>query len=158
MAETHPCRPMTVYGASKLAGELYALSHGRSYGLPVSVVRPFNTYGPREPWGGLRAEVLPRFFLQLEAGRAPVIYGDGSQPRDFTYVADTVEGLVRAAECDALAGDVVRHFAATDRARELFGFEAPVDIGDGLVRSVAWFRARGIAVHAGAALADAPKW
>ena len=107
MQESHPCRPMTVYGASKLAGELYALAHWRSYGLPVSVVRPFNTYGPREPWAGLRAEVIPRFFLLLESARAPVIYGDGSQTRDFTFVADTVEGLVRAGECDALVGDVV---------------------------------------------------
>ena len=49
MDEQHPCNPTTVYGASKLAGELYALACWRSYGLPVSVIRPFNTYGPREP-------------------------------------------------------------------------------------------------------------
>jgi UDP-glucose 4-epimerase len=107
MAETHPCAPMTVYGASKLAGELYALAVGRTYGLPVSVIRPFNTYGPREPWQGLRAEVIPRFILQLEAGRAPVIYGDGSQTRDFTFVEDTVTGIVAAGSCDELVGDVV---------------------------------------------------
>ncbi len=107
MSESHPCQPTTVYGASKLAGELYALACLRSYGLPVCAVRPFNTYGPREPWAGARAEVIPRFALQLEAGRAPVIYGDGSQTRDFTYVDDTVTGLVGAAECDAMLGEVV---------------------------------------------------
>lgn len=107
MSEEHPCKPMTVYGASKLAGELYALAHFRTYGTPVSVVRPFNTYGPREPHSGARAEVIPRFIQQLERGRAPVIYGDGSQTRDFTYVEDTVTGLVAAAECDELVGDVV---------------------------------------------------
>ena len=107
MAETHPLRPTTVYGASKLAGELYALACHRTYGLPVSVVRPFNTYGPREPYAGLRAEVIPRFVLQLLAGRSPVVYGDGSQTRDFTFVSDTVAGIVAAAECDALVGDVV---------------------------------------------------
>jgi UDP-glucose 4-epimerase len=107
MSEEHPLRPTTVYGASKLAGELYALAFLRTYGLPVSVVRPFNTYGPREPWAGSRAEVIPRFLLQLEAGRPPVVYGDGSQTRDFTFVDDTVTGLVGAAECDALVGDVV---------------------------------------------------
>jgi UDP-glucose 4-epimerase len=107
MDESHPCHPTTVYGASKLAGELYALACWRTWGLPVSVVRPFNTYGPREPWCGSRAEVIPRFILQLEAGRSPVVYGDGSQTRDFTFVADTVEGLVAAAECDTLVGDVV---------------------------------------------------
>lgn len=107
MSENHPCRPTTVYGASKLAGELYALSFWHSYGLPVSVVRPFNTYGPREPYEGARAEVIPRFLLRLAAGEAPVIYGDGAQTRDFTYVGDTVSGLVQAAACDALVGDVV---------------------------------------------------
>jgi len=107
MSEEHPLRPTTVYGASKLAGELYALAFLRTYGLPVSIVRPFNTYGPREPWQGARAEVIPRFLLQLEAGRRPVVYGDGAQTRDFTFVEDTVTGLARAAECDALLGGVV---------------------------------------------------
>jgi UDP-glucose 4-epimerase len=107
MDETHPCQPTTVYGASKLAGELYALAYWRTYGLPVSVVRPFNTYGPREPYAGARAEVIPRFALQLDAGRSPVIYGDGTQTRDFTYVTDTVRGIVGATACDDLVGDVV---------------------------------------------------
>jgi len=107
MSESHPCNPTTVYGASKLAGELYALAYWRTYGLPVSVVRPFNTYGPREPYAGARAEVIPRFALQLDAGRSPVVYGDGSQTRDFTYVADTVTGIAAAAGCDALVGGVV---------------------------------------------------
>jgi len=107
MTEAHPCAPTTVYGASKLAGEHYALACWRTYGLPVSVVRPFNTYGPREPYAGARAEVIPRFILQLLRGREPVIFGDGSQTRDFTYVDDTVTGLVRAAACDDLVGDVV---------------------------------------------------
>jgi len=107
MSESHPVNPTTVYGASKLAGELYALAYWRTYELPVSVVRPFNTYGPRSPYEGARSEVIPRFILQLEAGLPPVIYGDGSQTRDFTYVDDTALGIVRAAECDALLGDVV---------------------------------------------------
>lgn len=107
MAESHPLEPTTIYGASKLAGELYALAAMRTYGTPALVVRPFNTYGPREPWQGERAEVIPRFILQLEAGRSPVVYGDGTQTRDFTFVDDTVAGLVAAAECDALLGDVV---------------------------------------------------
>jgi UDP-glucose 4-epimerase len=107
MAENHPLSPTTVYGAAKLAGECYALALHRTYGLPVIVVRPFNTYGPREPWRGVRAEVIPRFLTQIRLGRSPVIFGDGAQTRDFTYVDDTVEGLVRAAACNRLLGDVV---------------------------------------------------
>jgi UDP-glucose 4-epimerase len=107
MDESHPLQPTTVYGASKLAGELYAQAFWRTHGLPVSVVRPFNTYGPREPYAGARAEVIPRFVLQLESFKPPVIFGDGSQTRDFTYVEDTVTGLVLAGECDDLVGDVV---------------------------------------------------
>jgi UDP-glucose 4-epimerase len=107
MSERHPLRPTTVYGASKLAGELYTLAFWRTYALPACVVRPFNTYGPREPWEGARAEVIPRFVLQLEAAKQPVIFGDGSQTRDFTYVDDTVSGLILAAGCDELVGDVV---------------------------------------------------
>jgi UDP-glucose 4-epimerase len=107
MSEEHPCRPTTVYGASKLAGELYALAYWRTAELPVSVVRPFNTYGPREPWAGKRAEVIPRFLIQLLTDQPVVVYGDGTQTRDFTYVDDTVTGLVAAAECDALVGGIV---------------------------------------------------
>lgn len=107
MDESHPLQPTTVYGASKLAGEHYALAFWRTWGMPVSVVRPFNSYGPREPYAGARAEVIPRFILQLEAGRAPVVYGDGTQTRDFTFVEDTVRGLMLAGECDELVGDIV---------------------------------------------------
>lgn len=107
MDEEHPLKPTTVYGASKLAGELYALAFWRTYQMPVSVVRPFNTYGPREPWQGARAEVIPRFILQLAAGKAPVVYGGGTQTRDFTFVEDTVRGLAAAGACDELVGEIV---------------------------------------------------
>ena len=107
MSETHPLEPITVYGAAKLAGELYAKAFFRTYGLPVVVVRPFNTYGPREPWQDKRAEVIPRFILRLLSGRAPIIFGDGAQTRDFCYVDDTVTGIIAAGECEELVGDVV---------------------------------------------------
>src|SRR5258708_35052364 len=97
---TAQCRPVTVYGAAKLAGELYTLAYFRTYGLPAMVVRPFNAYGPREPDQGMRAEVIPRFTIRILNGLKPIIFGDGSQGRDFTHVSDTVRGLVLAGGSD----------------------------------------------------------
>ena len=107
MDEAHPLEPITVYGASKAAGELYTLAYGRTYGLETAVVRPFNSYGPREPHRGERAEVIPRFALMAMAGRAPVIFGTGTQTRDFTWVEDTAAGIVAAAGSDKLVGETV---------------------------------------------------
>ena len=107
MDEKHPLYPMTVYGASKAAGELYAQAYWRTYGLPTMSVRPFNTYGPREPAEDFRAEVIPKFVLRSMAGLKPIIFGNGKQTRDFTWVEDTARGIIQAAECDEMIGQVV---------------------------------------------------
>lgn len=107
MDENHPLLPTTVYGASKAAGELYTMAYWRTYGFPTMVVRPFNTYGPREPSEGQRAEVIPKFVIRGMAGLQPVIFGTGKQTRDFTWVEDTARGIIMAAECDKLIGDSV---------------------------------------------------
>jgi len=107
MDEEHPPAPTTPYGASKLAGEVYARSFFLTYGLPVTVVRPFNTYGPREHFEGPYGEVIPKFVVRALNDAPLVIFGDGTQTRDFTEVSDTVRGLCMAGECDALVGDVV---------------------------------------------------
>lgn len=96
MAEDHPLQPTTVYGATKLAGELYTQAMTRSFGLESVVVRPFNTYGPRAHFEGVYGEVIPRFAVRLLNGRRPTIFGDGLQTRDFTYVSDTVHGILLA--------------------------------------------------------------
>jgi len=101
------CAPTTVYGSAKLAGEFYALAYWRTYRMPTVVVRPFNSYGPREHDRGDLAEVIPRFVIRVLNGRAPVIFGDGSQGRDFTYVTETARGLAAALEGDALVGSTV---------------------------------------------------
>lgn len=107
MDEGHPLNPTTVYGASKAAGEHYALAYWRTYGLPSTVVRPFNSYGPREHAEGASAEVIPKFVMRTMAGLRPVIFGNGHQTRDFTWVEDTARGIIAAAECDELVGDCV---------------------------------------------------
>ncbi|MCD6218870.1 SDR family NAD(P)-dependent oxidoreductase [Candidatus Calescamantes bacterium] len=94
MDENHPLNPTTVYGASKLAGEKYALAYFYTYGLPVTVIRPFNTYGPREHFEGVYGEVIPRFIIQILNNQSPTIFGDGKQTRDFTYVEDIARGIL----------------------------------------------------------------
>jgi UDP-glucose 4-epimerase len=101
------CAPVTVYGAAKLAGEYYAKAYYQTYDLQTVVVRPFNAYGPREHDRGDLAEVIPRFVIRVLNGLPPVVFGDGSNGRDFTYVTEIAAGLVLAAQCDALLGRVV---------------------------------------------------
>lgn len=97
-------RPTTLYGASKLAGEHYTLAFHQTYGLESTVLRPFNAYGPRSHLLGAYGEVIPRFSVRIRAGLPPVVFGDGSQTRDFTFVTDTARALVEGAEKDALLG------------------------------------------------------
>src|SRR5258705_7625118 len=96
MQEDHPTFPCTVYGGSKLAGEAYARAFHRTYGYPTVVVRPFNTYGPRSHHEGDSGEVIPKFMLRCLAGKPMVIFGDGTQTRDFTYVSDSARGIILA--------------------------------------------------------------
>ncbi|MDP2710656.1 MAG: NAD-dependent epimerase/dehydratase family protein [Solirubrobacteraceae bacterium] len=107
MAEDHPLLPTTVYGAAKAAGELYAQACMRRYDIEATVVRPFNSYGPREHSSGNSAEVIPKFAARILAGLPPVIFGDGSQTRDFTWVEETAVGIVGAAASDAIVGQAI---------------------------------------------------
>jgi UDP-glucose 4-epimerase len=102
-----PLRPVTVYGAAKLVGEYYAEAYRQTYGLPTVVVRPFNAYGPRAHEQGDLAEVVVRFLIRVLNGLPPVMFGDGSNGRDFTYVTDVAHGLRLAGEADALVGQRV---------------------------------------------------
>jgi UDP-glucose 4-epimerase len=107
MTEEHPPFPCTVYGASKLAGECYARAYHVSYGYPTVVVRPFNTYGPRSHHEGDSGEVIPKFMLRCLAGRPLIVFGNGEQTRDFTYVSDTAAGIILAGESDAAIGQTI---------------------------------------------------
>jgi UDP-glucose 4-epimerase len=99
--------PVTVYGAAKLVGEHYSLAYHQVYDLPTVVVRPFNSYGPREHDLGVSAEVIPRFVARVRNGLPPIIFGDGSAARDFTFVTETAAGIMAAADSDAAVGRTV---------------------------------------------------
>jgi UDP-glucose 4-epimerase len=99
-----PCRPVTVYGGAKLAGELYTDAYWQTYGLPTVIVRPFNAYGPRAHERGDLAEVIPRFIIRALNGLPPVIFGDGSNGRDFTHVSEVARGVALAGAADAAVG------------------------------------------------------
>ena len=107
MTEQHPTLPLTVYGASKLAGECYTRAFHRTYGYPTVVVRPFNSYGPRCHHEGDSGEVIPKFLLRCMTGKSMVIFGDGTQTRDFSFVSDTARGILRAGFSDQAIGQTI---------------------------------------------------
>ncbi len=107
MDENHPNYPMTVYGAGKLAGEALTRAFFRTYEFPTIVVRPFNSYGPNLSHEGDAGIVIAKFIVRVMNGLPPVIFGDPTNARDFTYVADTVRGIMDAAACDEMVGETM---------------------------------------------------
>jgi dTDP-glucose 4,6-dehydratase len=103
MDEDHPLVPQSPYAATKIAGDKLAESYHRAYGLPVVVLRPFNTYGPRQ---SPRA-VIPTIILQALEGTA-IRLGNLGPRRDFTFVADTVRGFVAAATAGGVEGQTIQ--------------------------------------------------
>ena len=103
ITEHHPLQGQSPYSASKIGADQIALSFWSSFGTPVTVLRPFNTYGPRQ---SARA-VIPTIISQIGAGKRQIKLGALHPTRDFSYVADTVRGFVAAMTCDANVGAVV---------------------------------------------------
>jgi Nucleoside-diphosphate-sugar epimerases len=103
ITEEHPLQGQSPYSASKIGADQIAMSFFLSFGAPVSIIRPFNTYGPRQ---SARA-VIPTIITQIAAGASRIKLGATHPTRDFNYVRDTVRGFVAVAECDAAIGQVI---------------------------------------------------
>jgi UDP-glucose 4-epimerase len=169
ITEDHPLRAQSPYAASKVAADQLALAYHRSFGTPVVVLRPFNTYGPRQS----ERAVLPTMLRQLLAGRTEIRLGRLDPRRDLTFVGDTVDGIegdtiqlgtgraesigelfalacrllgveARAVEDPARmrpdASEVLVLCSDPSRARDVLGWEATTSLEDGLAATIEWLR------------------
>jgi NAD dependent epimerase/dehydratase len=120
MDERHPVNPRSPYAASKSGADQLAIAYHRSFGTPVSVIRPFNTYGPRQ---SARA-VIPATASQILAGKREIRLGNLKPTRDLNFVTDTVKGFVKVGLHDASAGKITnlgsgREISVGDLARKI---------------------------------------
>jgi NAD dependent epimerase/dehydratase len=101
--ENHPMQPQSPYSATKIAADAMAMSFFNAFNLPVTIARPFNTYGPRQ---SARA-IIPTIITQIATGMKEIKLGDLTPTRDFNYVEDTCRGFIDIAKCDDTIGEVV---------------------------------------------------
>lgn len=141
ITEEHPVLGQSPYSATKIAADHLAYSFYAAFGLPVSIIRPFNTYGPRQ---SARA-VLPTIITQLLGGSRRLKLGATHPTRDFSYVADTVRGFIAVAESAATVGQVVNvgsnyEISVGDSARliaEILGVDIEIESDDQRLRPAA---------------------
>src|SRR5215471_1779612 len=130
-------KPLSPYGASKLAGEGYAHAFAESYGMRTVALRFANVYGP---WSAHKRGAMTLFFRAIQAGAPIVIYGDGSASRDYTHVEDISRAPEHAVEYrPRRAGEVGRNFASYDLARRLLGYAPSISREDGIRSTWRWF-------------------
>jgi dTDP-glucose 4,6-dehydratase len=117
--EDHPLNPTSPYAASKVAADRIAYSFWKTYNLPIAIIRPFNTYGPRHTY-----DVIPK-FIKLALKNEPVtIYGSGEQSRDFTYVDDMVRAFLTMGSHKSAVGQVInfgtgKHVSINETAEKI---------------------------------------
>jgi NAD dependent epimerase/dehydratase len=135
--EEHPLHPQSPYAATKVGADQLALSYQRSFGTPVVILRPFNTYGPRQ---SARA-VIPTIIAQA-LSREEIKLGATSPTRDFLYVADTVHGVLRCATAEGIEGETINLGTGVEvsigdlaqRVLRLLGVEVPIALDEGRLR------------------------
>jgi NAD dependent epimerase/dehydratase len=108
--EKHPKQPQSPYSASKIGADMMALSFYNAFGLPVTIARPFNTYGPRQ---SARA-IIPTIITQIAGGMKQIKLGDLTPTRDFNYVKDTARGFLALAECNETIGKEINIASNTE--------------------------------------------
>ncbi|MCA9704585.1 MAG: GDP-mannose 4,6-dehydratase [Myxococcales bacterium] len=130
--EAHPLEPTSPYAASKLAADRLAYAYHRTHGLPVAIIRPFNTYGPRHPY-----DVIPKFIARALRGEPLVIHGRGDQSRDFCYVDDMIRAFVLVGDHPEAIGRAINFGtgrattirALAERIVELSGSRSAIEHG-----------------------------
>jgi UDP-glucose 4-epimerase len=115
--ETMATAPLSPYAVSKLTGEHYCQVYARAFGVETVVLRYFNVFGPRQDPNSQYAAVIPRFVTAALEGRRPVIFGDGTQSRDFCYIDNVIEANLLAADAREASGKVFN--VACGRATDL---------------------------------------
>ena len=105
--EDMPPNPRSPYALQKLVAEQYCSMFTRLYGLETVTIRYFNVFGPRQDPSSAYSGVISQFAKALTEGRSPTIYGDGGQTRDFTYIDNVVDGVLRASSAPAASGEVI---------------------------------------------------
>jgi len=105
--ETMIPKPLSPYAAAKLMGEYYCQVFSRVYGLETLCLRYFNVFGPRQNPSSMYSGVISRFIDSMMTGKTPVIYGDGEQSRDFTFIANVVDANIKAAQTKTGIGEIV---------------------------------------------------
>ncbi len=127
ISEEHKIKPTSPYAGSKLAAEILALSYYYGYNLPIVILRPFNTYGPFQK-ANMEGGVVSIFVKRKIKNEKLLIFGDGTQTRDFLYVEDCADYIVKAAECEKCLGEIInagtgRDISIIDLAKLIVGDE-----------------------------------
>jgi len=177
MTEDHPLNPLSPYASAKAGADRLVYSYWATYEIPAVIVRPFNTYGPRQHL----EKAIPRFITSAMLEEPLTIHGSGESARDWVYVGDLCRGIDRALHADLATvkgqvinlgsgkdtqvreiatmiidkmdkspalltsigdrpGQVARHIAGTERAKQLLGWEATTSLDEGLDRTIEWYR------------------
>ncbi|WP_323737150.1 GDP-mannose 4,6-dehydratase [Methanosphaera sp. ISO3-F5] len=139
--ETLPLKPLSPYAVSKATMELYAYTFTQTYNLPIACLRYFNVFGPRQSVDSAYSGVIPKFITTLLRGEQPIIYGDGTQTRDFVYVKNIAEANIKVALSDVTGvyniahGNTINIKQLLERICEIMGYDfnpkyEPVREGD----------------------------